>query len=108
MLDCSMAPSAYVPILVLRERVMLDNALMAALETIQSRCAEGLDTSTFSTLMPTKQQLMIGAVATRCKIPTTKNGTMTWDIVVLLLVSHYKGHTKVVLIFRVPPIAISF
>ena len=81
MLDCSMAPNAYVPILVLWEQAMLDNAPMAALETIQSRCVEGLDTSTFSTLMPTKQQLMIGAVATQCKIPTTKSGIRTGVIV---------------------------
>ena len=82
MLACSMALSAYVPTLVHREPVMPDSVLMAALETALSKCAEDLVTSTFSTLMPTKQLLMIGAVATQYKIPTTKNGTMTWDIVV--------------------------
>ena len=80
MLDCSMAPNAYVPILVLWEQAMLDNAPMAALETIQSRCVEGLDTSTFSTLMHTKQQLMTGDVETLSRIPTTKSGIRTWVI----------------------------
>ena len=82
MLACSMALSAYVPTLVHREPVMPDSVLMAALETAQSKCAEDLGTSTSSTPMHTKQQLMTGDVGTRSKIPITKSGTMTWVIVV--------------------------
>ena len=81
MLACSMAPSVSAPTLVHREPVMLDSAHMAALETAQSRCAEGSVTSTSSILMHTKQRLMTGAVGTLSRIPTTKNGTMTWVIV---------------------------
>ena len=77
----SMAPSVYAPTQVHREPVTLDNALMVALETAQSKCAEGLGTSTSSTLMHTKQRLMTGAVGTPSRIPTTKSGTMTWVIV---------------------------
>jgi len=80
MLACSMAPSVYAPTLVHREPVRLDNALMAALETTPSKCAEGLGTSTSSTLMHTKQQLMTQAVGTPCRTPTTKNGMKTWAI----------------------------
>ena len=81
MLVCSMVPSAFAPTLVHREPVMLDSAHMAVLEIALSKCVEGLATSTSSTLMHTKQQLMTGAVATRRKTPTTKSGTMIWGIV---------------------------
>ena len=81
MLACSMAPSVSAPTLVHREPVMLDSAHMAALETAQSRCAEGSVISISSTLMHTKQQLMTGDVETLCRTPTTKSGTMTWVIV---------------------------
>ena len=83
MLVCSMALSVYAPTQVQWELVMLDNALMAALETTQSKCAEGLDTSTSSIRMHTKLQLMSGAVGTQCKTPTTKSGMQTWVTVAL-------------------------
>ena len=83
MLVCSMAPNVYAPTKVHREPVTLDNALMAALETTQSKCAEGLDTSTSSIRMHTKLQLMSGAVGTQCKTPTTKSGMQTWVTVAL-------------------------
>ena len=81
MLAYSMAPSASVQTLVHREPVMLDSAHMAVLEIALSKCVEGLATSTFSTLMHTKQRLMTGAVATLCRILTTRSGIMTWGIV---------------------------
>ena len=77
----SMAPSVYAPTQVHREPVTLDNALMVALETARSKCAEGLGTSTSSTLMHTKQRLMTGAVGPQCKTPTIKSGIQTWVIV---------------------------
>ena len=83
MLVCSMAPNVYAPTKVHREPVTLDNALMAALETTQSKCAEGLDTSTSSTRMPTEPQLMTGAAATLHKTNITKSGMPTWAIVIL-------------------------
>ena len=85
MLAYSMAPSASVQTLVHREPVMLDSAPMDVLVPIQSKCAEGLDISTSSTLMHTKQRLMTGVVETQYRIPTTKNGTMIWVIVMLLV-----------------------
>ena len=60
---------------------MLDSALMDVLETIQSRCAEDLDTSTSSILIHTKQQLMMGDAVTQYRTPTTKSGIKTWVIV---------------------------
>ena len=83
MLVCSMAPNVYAPTKVQREPVMLGSALMVVLETAQSKCVEGLDTSTYFTLMRTRQQLMNGAVGTQCKTPTTKSGMQTWVTVAL-------------------------
>ena len=77
MLAYSMAPNAFVQILAHRESVMRAGAIMDVQETAQSKCVEGLVTSTSSTLTHTKPQLMTGAVATRRKTPTTKSGTMT-------------------------------
>ena len=77
----SMAPSAFAPTLVHREPVMLDSAHMAVLEIALSKCVEGLATSTSSTLMHTKQQLMTGVVETPCRTPTIKSGIKTWVIV---------------------------
>ena len=82
MLVCSMALSVYAPTQVHKEPVMLDNALMAALETARSRCAEGLGTSTSSTRMRTKQQLMIGAAGTLYRTLTIKSGIKIWVIAV--------------------------
>ena len=82
MLVCSMALSAYAPTQVQWELVMLDNALMAALETAQSKCAEDLGTSISSTLTHTKQQLMTLAVGILCRTPTIKSGIKIWVIVV--------------------------
>ena len=83
MLACSMVHSVSAPTLVHREPVMLDSAHMAALETAQSRCAEGSVISISSTLMHIKLQLMTGAVGTQCKTPTTKSGMQTWVTVAL-------------------------
>ena len=90
MLVCSMAPNVYAPTKVHREPVTLDNALMAALETAQSKCAEDLGTSISSTLTHTKQQLMTLAVGILCRTPTIKSGTKTWDIAM-----HQVSHSEV-------------
>ena len=82
MLACSMVPSAYVPTLAHREPVMPDSALMAVLETALSKCVEGLVTSTSSTRMHIKLQLMTGAVVTQSRTPTTRSGIKTWVVVV--------------------------
>ena len=81
MLVCSMAPNVYAPTKVHREPVTLDNALMVALETARSKCAEGLGTSTSSTLMHTRLQLMTLDVEALHRTPTTKGGLKTWAIV---------------------------
>ena len=81
MLVCSMALSVYAPTQVQWELVMLDNALMAALETALSKCAGDLDTSTSSTPMHTRLQLMTLDVKARRRTPTTKSGLMIWGIV---------------------------
>merc|ERR1712012_1279791 len=75
MLVYSMAPSAFAQILAHREPVMRAGAITDVPETAQSKCVEGSVTSTSSTLTHTKPQLTTGAVATRCKTPTTKSGT---------------------------------
>ena len=73
--------SAYAQILDHKKTARKGNALMVAQATRVSKCAEGLGTSTFSTLMHTKPQLMIGAVETLLKTSITRNGMLTWIIV---------------------------
>ena len=83
MLGYSMGHNVYVQTLDHKETAREINATMVALATVASRCAEGLDTSIFFILMPTKPPLMIGAVETLHKTSFTKNGMLTWIIVVL-------------------------
>ena len=83
----SMVPSAFAPILAHRGPVMRTGAIIVVLETAQSKCVEGLDTSTSSTLTHTKQQLMTGDVETLSRIPTTKSGIRTWVTAAQLQVS---------------------
>ena len=80
-LACSMGHSAYAQTLDHKKTARKGNAPMAVQATRASKCAEGLDTSTFSTLMRTKPQLMIGAVETLLKTSITKNGMPIWTIV---------------------------
>ena len=82
MLACSMGHSAYAQTLDHKKTVRKGNAPMVVQATRASKCVEGLDTSTFSTLMRTKPQLMIGAVETLLKTSITRNGMPTWTIVV--------------------------
>ena len=77
MLAYSTDPSAFAPILAHREPVMQASAIMDVQETAQSKCVEGLVTSTSSTPTHTKPQLTTGAVGTLLKTPTTKSGTTT-------------------------------
>ena len=77
MLAYSTDPSAFAPILAHREPVMRAGAIMDVQETAQSKCVEGLVTSTSSTPTHTKPQLTTGAVGTLLKTPTTKSGTTT-------------------------------
>ena len=83
MLVCNMDPNAFAQTPARKEAVKKRNALMVVPGTTVSKCVEDLGTSISSTLMHTKQQLMIGAVETHCKTNITKNGMLTWIIVVL-------------------------
>ena len=78
---CSTARNVSVQTLDPRETAMSLSAHMDVQETTLLTCAEGLGTSTSSTPMHTKQQLMTGAAVTPCRIPTTKSGIKTWAIV---------------------------
>ena len=82
MLECSMGHSAYALTLDHKETVRKGNALMVVQATTTSKCVEVLDTSTFSILMHTKPQLMIGAVETLLRTVIIKNGMPTWTSVV--------------------------
>ena len=83
MLAYNMDHSASAQTLDHKEIVRKVNALMVVQVTVASKCAEGLDTSTFSTLMRTKPQLMIGAVETLLRTDIIKNGMLTWTSVAL-------------------------
>ena len=82
MLGCSMGHSVYVRTLDHKEPAREISVIMVVLETVASRCVEGLDTSISFILMPTKPLLMIGAVETLYKTSITKNGMLTWASVV--------------------------
>ena len=83
MLVCNMDPNAFAQTLAHKETVKKRNALMVVPGITVSKCVEDLGTSISSTLMHTKQQLMIGAVETHCKTNITKNGTQIWNIAVI-------------------------
>ena len=75
MLVCNMDPNVFAQTQARKEAVMKGNAPMVVPVTTVSKCVEDLGTSISSTLMHTKQQLMIGAVETHCKTNITKGGT---------------------------------
>ena len=83
MLGYSMGHNVYVPTQDRKETARGINVTMVVQETVASRCAEGLDTSISSTLMPTKPLLMIGAAETQHKTSITKNGTLIWALVTI-------------------------
>ena len=82
MLGYSMGHNVYVQTLDRKEPARGINVTMVVQATVASRCAEGLDTSIFFIPMPTKPLLMIGAVETLHKTSITKNGMLTWTIVI--------------------------
>ena len=83
MLAHSMGHNAFAQTLDHRKTARKGNALMVVQATTQSKCAEGLDTSTSSTRMPTEPQSMTGAAETLHKTNITKSGMPTWAIVIL-------------------------
>ena len=83
MLGYSMGHNVYVLTLDRKETVRGKNVTMVVQATVASRCAEGLDISISSILMPIKPLLMIGAAETQHKTSITKNGMLTWIIAVL-------------------------
>ena len=78
---CSTARNVSVQTLDPRETAMSLSAHMDVQETAPLTCAEGLGTSTSSTPMPTRLQLMTLDVKARRRTPTTKSGLMIWGIV---------------------------
>ena len=91
MLDCSMGHNVYVQTLDRKETAREINATMVVQATVASRCVEGLDTSISFIPIPTKQLLMTGAVETRHKTNITKNGMLTWIIVVSQVSQDMRG-----------------
>ena len=85
MLDCSTVRNVSVPTLDPKETAMNLSAHMHVLETAPSPRAEGLGTSTSSTLMHTSQQLINLDVETLHRTPTTKDGLKTWATVTFQL-----------------------
>ena len=71
-----------------KEIVRKGNAPMVVQVTIASKCVEALDTSISSTLMHTVQHMKTGVVGTQHKTNITKNGMLTWGIVMVQQVSH--------------------
>ena len=80
---CSTARNVSVPTLDPRETAMSLSAHMDVQEIAPSTCVEGLGTSTSSTLMHTRLQLMILDVEAPRRTPTTKSGMQTWVTVAL-------------------------
>ena len=78
---CSTARNVSVQTLDPRETAMSLSAHMDVQETTPLTCAEGLGTSTSSTLMHTSRQLMTLDVEAPPRTPTTKGGLMTWATV---------------------------
>ena len=76
-----------------KEIVNKGNAPMVVQATVASKCVEGLDTSISSILMHTVPHMMTGVVETQHKTTFTKNGMLTWGIVMVQQVSHCR--TKV-------------
>ena len=83
MLARSMGHNAFAQTLDHRKTARKGDALMVVQATTRSKCAEGLDTSTSSTRMPTEPQSMTGAAETLHKTNITKSGMPTWAIVIL-------------------------
>ena len=91
MLGYSMVHNVYVQILDHKETVREINVTTVVQATVASRCVEGLDTSISFIPIPTKQLLMTGAVETRHKTNITKNGMLTWIIVVSQVSQDMRG-----------------